>query len=221
MKPETWASVDAYIESQFAGEDDALRAALAASAAAGLPPIQVTAVQGRLLQVFARTVRARAILELGTLGGYSTIWLARALEPGGRVVTVEAEARHARVARENFARAGVAPAVDLREGRAGDWLRRLAAEAAGPFDLIFIDADKPGTAEYFELSLELSRPGTLIVVDNVVRKGDIADENSADPAVQGMRRFFTRAAAEPRVLAAAIQTVGAKSYDGFALLSVS
>ncbi|HZZ57677.1 MAG TPA: O-methyltransferase [Opitutaceae bacterium] len=220
MNPETWTAVDAYIESQFAPEDAALRAALAAGAAAGLPPIQVTAAQGKLLQVFARTVRARAILELGTLGGYSTIWLARALEPGGRVVTIEAEPKHARVARGNLERAGVAGQVELREGLAGDCLRRLAAEGAGPFDLVFIDADKPRTPEYFELALPLTRPGGLIVVDNVVRKGAIAEADSDDPNVQGMRRFFERAAAEPRVVAAAIQTVGGKSYDGFALLHV-
>ncbi|HEY3757474.1 MAG TPA: O-methyltransferase [Opitutaceae bacterium] len=217
---ETWRAVDDFFERHFAVEDKGLAAAVAASEAAGLPPIQVTAAQGKLLHVFARIVRARSILELGTLGGYSTIWLARALEPGGRVTTVEAEPKHATLARENFRQAGVADRVEVREGFASDCLKRLIAEKAGPFDLVFIDADKAGTAEYFELSLQLSRPGTLIIVDNVVRKGAIADAASDDPAVVGMRRFFVRAAAEPRVVAAAIQTVGSKSYDGFAMLSV-
>jgi predicted O-methyltransferase YrrM len=216
-----WADVDSYVSDLVVHEDAALRAAMRAGEAAGLPPISVTPPQGKLLHVLARSVNARAILEIGTLAGYSTIWLARAVVPGGRVVTIEADRRHAEVARKNFTAAGVDRVIDLRVGRALDVLPRLEAERAGPFDFTFIDADKPGTTEYFEWSLKLSRPGALIFVDNVVRNGGVADRASADADVQGMRRFMDRLASEPRVVATAIQTVGSKSYDGFALALVT
>jgi predicted O-methyltransferase YrrM len=180
----------------------------------------VSPVQGALLELLARLCGARAILEIGTLGGYSTIWLARALPPGGRLVTLEAQEKHAAVARANFERAGVAGAVDLRVGRAADSLPKLAAEGAGPFDFVFIDADKAGTPEYFTWALRLSRRGTVIVVDNVVRGGAVTDTASDDPSVLGIRRFNELVAAEPRVAATAIQTVGSKGYDGFAMAVV-
>ena len=201
--------------------DPALDAALQASAAAGLPAIGVSPNQGKLLQLLARLQGARAILELGTLGGYSTIWLARALPPGGRLVTLEADSKHAEVARANLARAGLADVVEVRLGRGLDTLPRLAAEGAGPFDLIFIDADKPSIPEYFAWALKLSRRGSLIVVDNVVRDGEVVDAGSSDPNVQGVRRFNELLAAEQRVSATTLQTVGSKGYDGltFALVT--
>jgi predicted O-methyltransferase YrrM len=217
---ETWRSVDRYLEAQLLPPDGALEAALAACAAAGLPEIQVTPIQGKFLHLLARTVGARSILEVGTLGGYSTIWLARALAPGGRLITLEAEPRHAEVARANLDRAGLADRVDVRVGRAADSLPVLAREARIPFDFAFIDADKAGTADYFRWALGMSRPGGLIVVDNVIRKGAILETASDDAAVQGMRRFFEVLAAEPRVSATAMQTVGAKGYDGLAVALV-
>ncbi|HUA67082.1 MAG TPA: O-methyltransferase [Candidatus Saccharimonadales bacterium] len=220
MNPETWTAVDRYIAGLLEPPDSALDAALAASAAAGLPPINVSQNQGKLLQLLARIQRARTILEMGTLGGYSTIWLARALREGGKLITLESDPRHAEVARTNIARAGLADIVELRLGRALDTLPRLAAEGCGPFDLIFIDADKPGTAYYFAWAFKLSRPGTLIIVDNVVRKGAVIDAMSDDQNVQGMRRFFDALAAEKRVSATVLQTVGSKGYDGFAIALV-
>ncbi|HVZ66275.1 MAG TPA: O-methyltransferase [Lacunisphaera sp.] len=221
MSHETWAAVDRYLEEKFLPADPAFDAALKASAAAGLPEIQVTPHQGKFLHLLARIQQARRILEVGTLGGYSTLWLARALPTGGRVVTIELDPKHAAVARANFAAAGMADRIDLEVGRAVDVLAQLATAGAAPFDLVFIDADKAGTADYFRLALRLSRPGTVIVVDNVVRKGAVADPASTDAAVQGIRRFNDVAAAEPRVTAAALQTVGSKGYDGFALLLVT
>ncbi|HEX5760564.1 MAG TPA: O-methyltransferase [Thermoanaerobaculia bacterium] len=218
---ELWTDVDRYITDLLIPSDPVPEAALSASEAAGLPAIQVTPAQGKLLHLLARAVGARAILEVGTLGGYSAIWLARALPAGGRLITLEAEPRHAEVARANLARAGLAGVAEVRLGPALETLPRLAAEGAGPFDLVFLDADKPNTPEYFRWALELSRPGTLIVADNVVRKGALADAASGDPNVQGMRRFMERLAAEPRVSATAIQTVGGKGYDGFALALVT
>ncbi|MFO0872482.1 MAG: O-methyltransferase [Phycisphaerales bacterium] len=212
--------MDGYFAAHFAPQDDALAAALAANAAAGLPPHDVSPLQGRLLQVLATAVHARSVLEVGTLGGYSTIWLARALPPGGRVVTLEANPAHAAVAVANLERAGVAKSVELVVGRAAETLPRLAAEGRGPFDLIFIDADKPSNPEYLGWALRLSRPGTLIVGDNVVRGGAVADATSADPNVLGVRRFTELLAAEPRLLASAVQTVGCKGYDGFAIAVV-
>jgi predicted O-methyltransferase YrrM len=177
--------------------------------------------QGKLLQLLARMQGARSILEIGTLGGYSTIWLARALPPGGRLITLEADPKHAEVARANIARAGLDEMVELRLGRALDTLPALHRENRGPFDLIFIDADKPGYPDYFPWALKLSRRGSLIVADNVVRKGAVADANSVDPMVQGVRRFTELVAAEPRVSATAIQTVGSKGYDGLAIVLVT
>ena len=220
MNLERWKQVDRYIQETLVREDAAMQDAVAASDAAGLPSIQVTASQGRLLELLARSIGARRILELGTLGGYSTLWLVRGLAPGGRVVTVEYDAHHAEVARATFARAGVAERIELREGAALDVLPKLAAESAGPFDLVFVDADKANMPEYFTWSLRLTRPGSIIVADNVVREGEVADAASADPSVRGVRRMNELIAAEPRVSATAIQTVGSKGYDGFALILV-
>jgi predicted O-methyltransferase YrrM len=213
-----WEEVDAYVEAKLIARDDALEAALRASAQAGLPAIAVTPAQGKLLHLLARVHRAARILELGTLGGYSTIWLARALPPGGRLVTLELHERYAALARESIERAGLGELVDLRVGAALESLRGLAAERVAPFDLVFIDADKQSTPEYFEASLGLTRPGGVIVVDNVVRGGALADAEGEDPGPQGMRRFHDLLAAEPRVQATTIQTVGAKGYDGFTLV---
>jgi predicted O-methyltransferase YrrM len=201
--------------------DPALDAALQASAAAGLPAIQVAPNQGKLLHLLAQAQGARSILELGTLGGYSTIWLARALPPGGHLITLEADPRHAEVARANIARAGLDGVVEVRLGQALDTLPHLAAEGRGPFDLIFIDADKANIPDYFAWALRLARPGTLIIIDNVVRNGTVADAASTDPSVQGVRRLYELMAAEPRVSATAIQTVGSKGYDGLAIARVN
>ena len=221
MNPETWTAVDRYITDLLEPADPILDAALAASTAAGLPSINVSPSQGKLLQVLAKIRGARNILEIGTLGGYSTIWLARALPAGGQLVTLEFEPKHAEVARANLGRAGLAGVVELRVGRALDTLPQLAAEGRGPFDLIFIDADKPSTADYFAWALKLSQRGSLIIVDNVVRKGALVNSESDDPRVQGMRRFFEVLAAEKRVSATVLQTVGSKGYDGFALVFVA
>ena len=220
MSLDRWKQVDRYLNEALVPEDAALRDAVAASDAAGLPAIQVAPNQGRMLQLLARSIGARRILELGTLGGYSTLWLARGLAPGGRVVTIEADAHHAEVARATFARAELGETVELRVGAALDVLPQLAAEGGEPFDLVFVDADKPNLPEYFTWSLRLARPGSLIIVDNVVREGEVADASSADPSVQGVRRMNELIAAEPRVSATAIQTVGSKGYDGFALILV-
>ena len=225
---ERWTAVDDYITGLLVPEDAALRDALEDSAAAGLPPIAVTPNQGKLLGLLARVQRAQRILELGTLGGYSTIWLARALPAGGRLITLEANAGYAEIARANIARAGLAERVELRVAPALETLPRLVDEGAGPFDLIFIDADKQNNPGYFEWSLKLSRPGTLIVVDNVVRGGAILDPDADDPTVgndgiRGVRRFFELLAAGVGggpIEATAIQTVGDKGYDGFALAIV-
>jgi predicted O-methyltransferase YrrM len=221
MAKEQWTAVDRYFTDLLVPPDPALDEALRSSTAAGLPEINVTPNQGKLLHLLARVQGARAILEIGTLGGYSTIWLARALPAGGRLITLEAEPKCAEVARANLARAGLAGVVELRLGRALETLPRLAAEGSGPFDLIFIDADKQSTAEYFAWAIKLSRPGSLIIVDNVVRNGAVIDPTSTDPAVQGMRRFNQALAAEPRVSATALQTVGSKGYDGFVLALVT
>jgi len=180
----------------------------------------VSPPQGRLLELLARALQAKTILEIGTLGGYSTLWLARGLASGGRIVTLEVDPKHAEVARRNFERAGRSGVIELRLGAALETLPRLVAERAGPFDLVFVDADKPSLPDYFSWSLKLSRPGTLIVVDNVVREGEVADPRSPDPAVQGVRRMNERIAAEPRVSATSLQTVGGKGYDGLAFVLV-
>jgi predicted O-methyltransferase YrrM len=197
-----------------------LDAVLAASSAAGLPEINVAPNQGKLLQLLAQSHGARSILEIGTLGGYSTIWLARALPADGKLVTLEFEPKHAEVARANFARAGLGGKIELRLGKASDHLAQLVAEGRGPFDFIFIDADKESYPDYLAWALKLSRRGTLIIADNVVRKGEVADASSEDPRVQGARRFNELLAAEPRVSATILQTVGSKGYDGFALALV-
>jgi len=218
---ETWSAVDSYVDEVLVGQDSVLLEALAASEAAGLPGINVTAAQGKFLYLLARLRDARRILEIGTLGGYSTIWLARALPPGGRLITIEADPSHAAVARGNVTRAGLAEVVDLRVGRGVDVLPRIEREDPGPFDFTFIDADKPSTPAYFTWALRLSRPGSIIVVDNVVRNGALADPGSQDASVQAMRRFAALLASEPRVSATIVQTVGAKGYDGFALALVT
>jgi predicted O-methyltransferase YrrM len=215
-----WDQVDAYLTDTFVPRDEAFAAALAESEKAGLPAIQVSPPQGRLLELLARSLRARAILEIGTLGGYSTLWLARGLAPGGRIVTLEVDAKHAEVARANFERAGRAGSIEIRLGPALETLPRLVGERAGPFDLVFVDADKANLPDYFSWSLELSRPGTLIVIDNVVREGDVVDAASPDAAVQGVRRMNERIAAESRVTATTLQTVGGKGYDGLAFVLV-
>jgi predicted O-methyltransferase YrrM len=220
MSQEQWTAVDRYFADLLVPPDAALEAALQASVAAGLPPINVSPNQGKLLQLLARIQNVRTILEIGTLGGYSTIWLARALPPGGRLVTLEADPKHAEVARANLARAGLAGVVELRLGHALDTLPQLVKEGRGPFDLIFIDADKPGYADYLAWALKLSRVGSLIIADNVVRRGAVVDAVSADAMVQGVRRFNAMLAAEPRVSATAIQTVSSKGYDGFAIAVV-
>ena len=216
----TWTAVDRYLDELLVGHDAVLAAALRASAEAGLPAINVAPTQGKLLNLLARVRGARAILEIGTLGGYSTIWLARALPAGGRMVSLEIDAKHAEVARANLVRAGLSQRVEVRLGRALDSLERLETEGAGPFDLVFIDADKPNIPAYFKWALRLSRPGSLIVVDNVVRDGAVIDAESADPSVQGVRRLNELMASEPQVSATTIQTVSAKGYDGFALALV-
>lgn len=221
MSDEKWTAVDNYIENLFLGPDDAQDSTLATSAAAGLPGIAVSPVQGKLLMILAQVGGARRILEIGTLGGYSTIWLARALPPDGRLITLELNPQHAEVARSNIARAGLADRVEVREGRAQDLLAQLVTEKSAPFDLIFIDADKPGYVDYLAWSLKLSRPGTLIIADNVVRQGAVVDTDSSDTNVPGIRRFNELLAAEPRVNATILQTVGSKGYDGFALAIVN
>lgn len=221
MAQEQWTAVDNYIADLFIEHDFALEAALDSSKAAGLPTINVSPAQGKLLHLLARVQGARKILELGTLGGYSTIWLARALPSDGRLISLEIDPKRAEIARANIARAELANAVEIRVGRAADSLQKLVEEGRGPFDLIFIDADKPGYAEYLTWSLKLSRPGTLIIADNVVRKGAVADPASTDENVQGIRKFNELLATEKRVTTTVIQTVGCKGYDGLALILVT
>jgi predicted O-methyltransferase YrrM len=217
----TWSAVDQYLTVQHGLDDATLQSTLAASSAAGLPEIQVSATQGKMLHLLARMQSAQRILEIGTLGGYSTIWLARALPADGRLMTLEFDPKHAEVARANFARAGLEKLIDLRVGAALETLPQLVQEGAGPFDLVFIDADKDNYPGYFEWSLRLARPGTLIIADNVVRQGGVIDPHHPDVRVQGVRRFLDMVAAEPRVSATTIQTVGSKGYDGFAMVLVT
>ncbi len=220
MDKEQWTAVDQYITTLLDPPDPALDDALRASAAAGLPEIAVSPPHGALLTVLARAVGARRILEIGTLGGYSAIRLARALPPDGRLVTLEVNPRHAEVARSNIARAGLADRVEVRIGPAAATLAALADEGAGPFDLIFIDADKSGYTDYLHGSLRLSRPGTLIIADNVVRQGRVIHSGDSDDNVRGVRRFNEALAAEPRLMATIVQTVGMKGYDGLAMAVV-
>jgi len=216
-----WSSVDEYLVSLFVPSDGDLDEALADSTAAGLPPISVAPNQGKFLELLARMQRSRRILEIGTLGGYSTIWLARALPRDGHLVTLELEPVHAEVARKNIDRAGLALVVEIQVGPAAASLEHLIDSKVEPFDFIFIDADKEGYPNYLELSLRLSRPGTVIVADNVVRDGEIVNTTSTDERVKGARTFLELAAADDRVEGTAVQTVGSKSYDGFALLVVA
>lgn len=220
MSAEQWEEVDRYIEQALIGPDAALDAATHDANAAGLPQIAVSPAQGKLLFILARAVGARRILELGTLGGYSAIWLARALPPGGVLVTIEAEPKHAEVSRRNFERAGVAGSIDLRLGKALEILPQLEAERRGPFDLVFIDADKISYPLYLDWSIKLGRAGTLIIADNVVRDGHVVDAASDDPSVVGVRRMHELIRSDQRVTATAIQTVGVKGYDGFAAILV-
>lgn len=220
MSQELWTGVDGYLTEKLIAKDAVLEAAVAANAAAELPAIDVTPTQGKLLHMLARMIGARRILEIGTLGGYSTIWMARALPAGGRLVTLEFEPKHAEVAGANIAHAGFADVVEIRAGAALDSLVQLEAEGEGPFDLVFIDADKENNANYLEWALKLTRVGSLIICDNVIRDGEVANAESTDEKVIGTRAMFDRMAAEARLCATAIQTVGSKGYDGFAIAMV-
>ncbi|MEZ4519296.1 MAG: O-methyltransferase [Chloroflexota bacterium] len=221
MSKEQWAAVDQYIANLFTPPDPILEAALDDSLEAGLPQIAVSPIQGQLLMLLARSHSAKRILEVGTLGGYSTIWLGRALPADGSLLTLEASPKHAAVARANIERAGLADRVEVRVGPAQDTFPQLISEAGQPFDLIFLDADKQSYPAYLEWSLQLSRPGTLIIADNVIRKGQIVDPESEDVNVQGARQFNERLAVDPRIDAIVLQTVGSKGYDGFALALVN
>ena len=221
MSQQLWTDVDRYITGHLVPADHALDAAVDACEAADLPQMAVSPNEGKLLHVLARSCGARRILEIGTLGGFSTIWLGRALPSDGRLISLELDERHASVARENVARAGLERVVDIRVGRALDLLPKLAAENPGPFDFIFIDADKESNADYFAWALKLSRPGSVIVVDNVVRAGGVVDASHTDSRILGVRRLYEAMAAEPRVTATAIQTVGSKGHDGFAIAIVN
>ena len=214
------ADVDQYLSGLFAPHDTALQNALTASTAAGLPEIQVSATQGKFLHMMARLMKARTILEIGTLGGYSAIWMARALPPNGMLVTLEFDPKHAEVARKNLAAAGLSDRIDIRVGRALDTLPKVASDAIGPFDIVFVDADKESNPDYFTWALKLTRPGSLILVDNVVREGAVLDASSADVSVKGTRRVLDLMAAEPRVSATALQSVGQKGWDGLAMAVV-
>ncbi|MGW8632331.1 O-methyltransferase [Streptomyces sp. NPDC055793] len=215
-----WEDVDAYFSSHLTPDDPALEAALRESEAAGLPPVNVTATQGKLLQLLAQIQGARTILEIGTLGGYSTIWMARALPADGRLVTLEYSARHAEVATRNLARAGLEALVDVRVGPALESLPKLADENPAPFDLVFIDADKGNNPHYLEWALKLTSTGSLVVIDNVVREGRVADPDDTADDVRGTRAAVELIGAHPRLSGTAIQTVGGKGYDGFALARV-
>jgi predicted O-methyltransferase YrrM len=220
MNEEQWTDVDAYFSQALLPPDPVLEAARLANAQAGLPAIDVSPCQGKLLHLMVKMQNARRILEMGTLGGYSTIWMARALPLDGLLVTLEAEPKHAIVAQQNIQRAGLDHLVRILTGKALESLPKVMAEYKDPFDFIFIDADKVNTPEYFKWALELSRPGTVIIVDNVVRKGEVANSESADPNIQGMRRLIEMLANDSRVAATAIQTVGSKGYDGFVIARV-
>jgi predicted O-methyltransferase YrrM len=220
MTQETWNAVERYITGELLPPDPVLDAALEDSANAGLPAINVSPNMGKFLQLLARVQGARKILEIGTLAGYSTIWMARALPAGGKLITLEVDRKHAKVAQANIARAGLAEVVELRLGRASDILPQLETEGRGPFDLIFIDADKESNALYFAWALKLARRGSVIIVDNVVRSGAVVDAGSGDTMVQGVRRLIAALAAEPGASSTAIQTVSSKGYDGFSITLV-
>jgi predicted O-methyltransferase YrrM len=220
MDQPSWTDVDDYIVERLVPPDAVLVAALEANRAAGLPEIDVSPAQGKFLHLLARMVGARRVLEIGTLGGYSTIWFARAVASDGVVVTLEALREHAEVARKNIERAGLSAKVDIRVGAALETLPLLVGEGGGPFDLVFIDADKRGNPEYLQWAIKLARVGAVIVVDNVVRDGKVLDANSDNADIQGIRRFFDELAGDPRLSATALQTVGAKGWDGFAIALV-
>jgi predicted O-methyltransferase YrrM len=220
VNKELWTAVEQYVADIVAPSDTVLDAATEAGVRAGLPTIAVTPTEGKLLYMLARLVGAKRILEVGTLAGYSAIWMARALPPGGKLITLEYEAKHAEVARVNLSRAGLAEVVDVRVGAAHNTLPLLEREKAGPFDLVFIDADKKRNADYFEWAIKLSRPGAVIVVDNVIRDGEVIDANSKDPSILGVRRLNDLLRTEKRVTATTIQTVGSKGYDGFTIAIV-
>jgi predicted O-methyltransferase YrrM len=220
MNPEQWTAVDAYFSQALLPPDPVLEATRLANSRAGLPAIDVSPCQGKLLHLLTKMQNARRVLEIGTLGGYSTIWMAKALPSDGLLVTLEAEPKHAIVAQQNIEQAGFAQIVRVLTGQALESLPKVKAEYREPFDLIFIDADKANTPEYFNWALELSRPGTVIIVDNVVRKGEVADSANTDPNIQGMRRLIEMLANDSRVDATAIQTVGSKGYDGFVVARV-
>jgi predicted O-methyltransferase YrrM len=221
MTKKVWEAVDTYFDKVLIPHDSTLDDALAAAAAAKLPAIQVSSVQGKFLHLLARILGARNILEIGTLGGYSTIWMARALPEGGRMITLEADPKHAEVARKNFTRAGVEGKVELRLGKALDTLPKVAADGRGPFDMFFIDANKSNMPEYFEWSLKLARTGSVIIADNVVREGAVLNAKSKDADIQGIRRFLEMVGKEKRVSGTALQTVSTKNYDGFAVVLVT
>ena len=221
MNTQIFEHVDEYIRGLVGIEDDALKAADNSIKESNIPPISVSANQGKFLQVLAKTCRANKILEIGTLVGYSTIWMARALPPGGKVISLEFEPLHAKVARENIQRAGLSNVVDIRVGNAIDLLPQILADNEGPFDMIFIDADKTPYKEYFEWALKLSHSGTLIVADNVIREGKVMDANTKDEMVKGARRFNEFLATVPEVTATIVQTVGSKIHDGMALAVVN
>lgn len=220
MSEAQWSAVDSYINDQLVKPDPVYAEIIERSRASGLPAISVTPAQGRLLELLARAINARDVLEIGTLGGYSATWLAHGVGPGGRVITIELDPKHAEVARANLELAEVSDRVEIIIAPAAEVLARFAKEGRR-FDLVFIDADSPHYAEYFQDAMRISHPGTVIIVDNVVRNGGVADEQSNDPMVLGARRFNEAAAAEPRAAATAIQTVGTKGYDGFALIVVT
>jgi len=221
MNPDQWTAVDAYLNEQLVGSDEALEQALARSTEAGLPAISVSPTQGKFLMMLARIQGARRILEIGTLGAYSTIWFAKALPADGRIITIESEPKHAEVARENVEAAGFGEMVDVRVGKALDVLPDIAAENVGPFDFTFIDADKPNIPQYFDWALRLSRSGSIIIVDNVIREGAVIDGDSEDASVQGVRRLNDFLALESSVTATTLQTVGSKGYDGFTIAVVN
>ena len=221
MAQDQWTAVDSYFDGLFAPPDDILSAALQATAAAGLPAISVSPTQGKLLYLLARMHGVRSILEIGTLGGYSTIWLARALPADGRLITLEIDPAHATVARTNIARAGLAANIEVRVGKAIESLPQLDKSGAAPFDLVFIDADKVSTPDYLTWALRLTKPGSLIIIDNVVRNGVVADPTTTDPNVQGVQKGLAMLAADKRVITTALQTVGSKGYDGLAIALVT
>jgi predicted O-methyltransferase YrrM len=220
MTDSLWTDVDRYATELLVKPAEALDAAIEASGAAGLPPISVTAPLGKFLKLLAQSIGARRILEVGTLGGYSAIWFAQAVSPGGQVVTLEVDGKHASLARENIARAGLSDIVDVRLGPAAETMKTMHAERTEPFDLIFIDADKPSYPDYLQLGLSLAHVGTLIIADNVVRRGAVVDAGSTDERVRGVRAFNEAVARHPRLDATLVQTVGAKGYDGFTLARV-